>query len=295
MGREDFCFIEDTILNAALVDELTGQVDQVYHLAAVVGVKNVVDDPGGCIRVNVVGTEVVLEAAHRRGKRTVVVSSSEVYGKSADLPLAEDGDCLLGPTNIPRWSYALAKAIDEQLALDYARRGLPVCALRYFNSYGPRLDTRGYGSVVARFIGQALRDEPLTVYGDGRQSRTFTYVDDTVRATILAGELDAAVGGVFNIGGNRETSVLELAGIIRELTGSQSEIVRVPYGSVFGKEFEETRRRVPDTRRAAEALGFRAQISLEEGLRRTVDWFRERSPDEPLDGTRRPGEITSSP
>jgi UDP-glucose 4-epimerase len=268
-----FHFTNDTILNGALMDGMIGQVDQVYHLAAVVGVKNVVDDPLRCIQVNVRGTDEVLEKAYKHGKRVLVVSSSEVHGKSSDVPLREDGDSLLGPTGVPRWSYALAKALDEHLALAYARKGLPVSIVRYFNSYGPRLDARGYGSVVARFINQARLGEPLTVFGDGQQSRCFTYVDDTVHGTVLAGTLPGTAGGVFNIGSDREITIGELARMIRDLVGSDSEIVYVPFRTVFGENFEETRRRVPDVRRAAEVLGFRAETSLEEGLRKTIAWF----------------------
>jgi UDP-glucose 4-epimerase len=251
------------------------EVDQVYHLAAVVGVKHVIDDPLNCIRTNVLGCELVLEAAHRFGRRTVVVSSSEVHGKSRSVPLAEDGDCLLGSSTVPRWSYALAKALDEHLALGYARLGLPVSVVRYFNSYGPRLDVRGYGSVVARFVWQALLGQPLTVYGDGEQTRSFTYVDDTVWGTILAGTRVEALGRVFNIGSSLETRIVDLAETVRELAGSGSEIVFIPYDQAFGESFEETHRRVPDVRRSVDTLGFRASVSLEEGLRRTIDWFRE--------------------
>lgn len=269
-----FRFVQDTILNEAALEPLIRWADLVFHLAAVVGVKYVVEDPLRAIRVNVRGTENVLDLAFRYGVRTVVASSSEVYGKSARVPLREDDDRLLGPTTVPRWSYADAKAIDEYIALAYARQGLPVTVVRYFNAYGPRLDPRGYGSVVARFFTQALRGEPLTVYGDGQQTRSFTYVADTVRGTILAGMKPEAVGGIFNIGSDREITIRDLAQRILELTGSRSEIVYVPYAAAYGPDFEETRRRVPDVSRAREVLGFEAQVSLEEGLRRTLEWFR---------------------
>lgn len=274
LSHERFHFVNDTILNESLMDRLVAGVDLVYHLAAVVGVKYVVEDPLACIRVNAGGTEVVLEKAYKYWKRAVVVSSSEVYGKNAEVPWAEDHDLVLGPTTVPRWSYALAKAIDEHLALTYARKGLPVSAVRYFNSYGPRLDPNGYGSVVARFITQALQGRPLTVYGDGQQTRCFTYVADTVRGTILAGTVPEAVGGVFNVGANRETSVAELARLVRDLVGSSSEIVHVPFHKAYGDNFEDLPRRVPDLRRSKGVLGFEAQVSLEEGLAKTVAWFQ---------------------
>jgi UDP-glucose 4-epimerase len=274
LGRDRFRFVRGSILDEPLVAQLAAGVDQVYHLAAAVGVKYVLDDPGRCIRTNVLGTEIVLEQAYRNSARAVAVSSSEVFGKSAEVPLREEDDSLLGPTTSPRWAYSLSKALDEHLALDYARRGLAVSVVRYFNSYGPRLDPAGYGSVVARFIGQALRGEPMTVYDDGRQTRCFTYVSDTVRGTLLAGTQPSALGHVFNIGADREVSVLDLAGLIRELAGSRSEIVHVPSRQAYGSSFEETRRRVPDVRRAQRMLCFRAETPLEEGLSRTIEWFR---------------------
>lgn len=274
LGHERFRFVNDDILNEDEVDRLMRDVDLVYHLAAVVGVKWVVEDPLGTIQTNLRGTEVVLELAFKHWRRVVIASSSEVYGKSEIVPLREDADTLLGPTAVGRWSYALAKALDEHLGFIYAQKGLPVSIVRYFNSYGPRLDPRGYGSVMARFINQALRGEPLTVLDDGRQTRCFTFVSDTVRGTMLAATHPAAVGQVFNIGNNRETSILELAQMVIAATESQSPIVHVPYEQAYGRRFEETRRRVPDIAKAQELLGFRAQVPLEEGLLRTIAYFR---------------------
>ncbi len=282
LGHERFHFVNDTILNDGLMDRIIAQVDQVYHLAAVVGVKYVVEDPLHGIYTNVKGTEVVLEKAYKYWKRTVIASSSEVYGKSTEVPLEEDGDRILGPTTVARWSYSMAKAIDEHFAFAYANKGLPVSIVRYFNSYGPRLDPKGYGSVIAKFITQARLGRPLTVFDDGQQTRCFTYIEDTVRGTILAGTVPQAVGQVFNIGSDREVRILDLARLIRELIGSGSEIVTVPYRNVFGENFEETRRRVPDVRRAAEVLGFRAETPLEEGLQATIAWFRQAWPREAL-------------
>lgn len=276
--QDRFRFLNDTILNETLMDGLVAGVDQVFHLAAVVGVKHVVDDPVECIRTNVRGTEVVLQIAAQYGKRTVIASSSEVQGKSTLVPLAEDGDSLMGPPTVRRWSYALSKAIDEHLALAYARSGLAVSIVRYFNSYGPRLDAKGYGSVIARFIVQAQQGQPITVYGDGRQTRCFTYVDDTVRGTLLAGTVPEAVGKVFNIGSDREMRVIDLAEMVRDHVGSDSDIAHLPYRDVFGEGFEETRRRVPDIRRAAKILGFRAEVPLTDGLRKTIAWFRQIEP-----------------
>ena len=276
LESDRFHFVNDSILNTGTLERLIRQVDLIYHLAAVVGVKYVVEDPLNAIIANVRGTENVLELAFKYWVRAVIASSSEIYGKSTEVPLREDSDRLLGPTTVSRWSYSDAKAIDEYFALAYAKKGLPVTVLRYFNAYGPRLDPTGYGSVIARFITQALRGEPLTIYGDGEQTRCFTYVAEAVEGTIRAATVREAPGQVINIGSNQETSVNELAQLIRRLTGSRSEIVHVPYASAYGLHFEETRRRVPDVAWAREILGFEAKVPLEEGLHRTLAWFRGR-------------------
>lgn len=275
LGHERFTFVNEDILHRETMEWLVQQVDLIYHLAAVVGVQHVLNNPLKVIMTNVRGTERVLEMAYKYWREVVIASSSEVYGKSEGVPLAEEDDSILGPTAVGRWSYALAKAIDEHLAFIYHSWGLPTAIIRYFNSYGPRLDPRGYGSVVARFISQALSGKPLTVLDDGRQTRCFTYVDDTVRGTVLAATLPQAKGLAFNIGSDHETSILELARLIIQLTDSSSRVRNVSYEEAFGPGFEETRRRVPDVRRAAEVLGFEAQVQLEEGLQRTIDWFRQ--------------------
>jgi len=274
LGDEGFHFLNDSILNEALMEQIIARVDLIYHLAAVVGVKYVVEDPLQAILTNVRGTETVLELAYKYWKKTVIASSSEIYGKSTAVPLAEDGDRVLGSTSVGRWSYSDSKAIDEYFALAYSKRGLPVVVVRYFNSYGPRLDPKGYGSVIAKFIGQALQGEPLTVYDNGLQTRCFTYIDDTVRGTILAATVKEAEGEVFNIGSSGETTILELARLVRGLVGSSSEIVHVPYAEAYGENFEETRRRVPNVSKAERLLGFRAEVPLEEGLERTIAWFK---------------------
>jgi UDP-glucose 4-epimerase len=270
-----FRFVEGDILDPQLVERLIGECELVYHLAAIVGVTHVLNDPLQTMMTNVWGTGTVLGEAASRGRKVVLASSSEVYGKSTACPLAEDDDRLLGSTGIARWCYSTAKAMDEHLALAYHRqRDLPVTIVRYFNSYGPRLDPMGYGSVVARFISQALAGEPLTVHGNGEQTRCFTYVDDTVEGTVLAGAVEAANGQVLNIARGDETSIGQLAEVIRDATGSSSEVVHVPYEAEYGDSFEDTRRRVPSVEKAERILGFRARVPLAEGLRRTVEWFR---------------------
>jgi UDP-glucose 4-epimerase len=274
LGYERFHFVNDSILHTATMEELVRQVQLIYHLAAVVGVKHVIDNPLQGILTNVRGTEIVLELAYKYWRKVVIASSSEVYGKSEKAPLAEEDDSILGPTAVGRWSYALAKAIDEHLAFIYYDRGLPVSIIRYFNSYGPRLDPRGYGSVIAKFISQALESKPLTVFSDGQQTRCFTYIGDSIEGSILAATLKEGEGQSFNIGSDRETTILELAEKVKELTGSSSEIVHLSYAEAYGASFEETRRRMPDVSKAERLLGFRARVPLEEGLQQTIAWFK---------------------
>ena len=271
-----FQFIEGSVLNRSLVREAIGDCDLIFHLAAVVGIPYIIDDPLRGILTNVVGTQVVLEAADEAGCRFIFASTSEIYGKSEKAPLSEEDERLLGSTRVSRWSYSTAKALDEHLLLAYhQKRGLPVAILRYFNSYGPRLDPQGYGSVVAKFIGQALRGEPLTVHGDGQQTRSFTYIEDTVEGTVLATQCGEANGEVFNIGREEETTILQLAKIVKKITASSSRIIFVPYDDLYGSHFEDPRRRLPDANKAERLLGFKAQVPLAEGLQKTVAWFRE--------------------
>ena len=275
-GHAAFQLERGDILDESLVDRLVAETDMVYHLAAAVGVAHVVRDPLGGLRTNVRGTENVLAACARHKRPVLLASSSEVYGRSRRIPFREDGERLLGSTTVARWAYSTAKALDEHLALAYAsQEGLRVSIVRYFNAYGPRLDPQGYGSVIARFISQALRGEPLTVHGDGRQTRCFTFVDDTVRGTILAATKDEGAGEIFNIGSRQETSVRELAEQILVVTGSRSPIVFLPYEQVYGSRFEDPPRRRPSVRKAARLLGFRVRFSMEEGLRRTLAYFQK--------------------
>jgi UDP-glucose 4-epimerase len=274
-GRDAVHFVEGSVLDETLVDKLVDGVAVVYHLAAAVGVRHIVRDPVASSLTNVRGTETVLAAALRHGARLLLASTSEVYGRSQDVPFREDGPRVLGPTWVHRWSYSTAKALDEHLAFGYLDRGLRVSIVRYFNSYGPRLDETGYGSVVARFMSQALSGRPLTVHGDGQQTRCFTYVTDTVEGTVRAATMDAAVGRVMNIGSPRETTIRRLAELVREVAGSDSEIISVPYEVDFPTGFEDTRRRVPDTSLARGLLGWDAAVDLDEGLRATVAWCRD--------------------
>lgn len=268
-------FINGSILDAALVDREVERAELVFHLAAAVGVRHIVESPLESLLVNTKGTEHVLASCFRYWRKVLVASTSEVYGHTAKIPMHEDDDRVLGPTTVHRWSYSTAKAIDEHLALAYHAHGLPVVIVRYFNSYGPRLDPRGYGSVVANFLRQALAGQPLTVHGDGGQSRCFTYVDDTVQGTLLAGLGDAADGKVVNLGHPRETTILQLAELIRDHVGSTSPVQPTSYESYYGPGFADTRRRVPDISRARQLLGWEPTIALEEGLGRTYEWWKK--------------------
>ena len=268
-------FVENSILNDRLVDKLVRRAETVFHLAAGVGVGNIVKDPLGALRTNTRGAENVIEACVQHDRRLLLASTSEIYGKTSKMPMSEDDDRLLGSTTIPRWGYSTAKAIDEHLALAYAAHGLRVSVVRYFNSFGPRIDPRGYGSVIANLLRQALANEPLTVHGDGNQTRCFTYIDDTIEGTLRAGLDSRAEGKIFNVGNDRETTINELAALIIEMTGTRSVIRRVSYEERYGKRFEDTKRRVPDVRRAEEVLGFRASVGLRDGLERTLQWWRQ--------------------
>ena len=268
-------FVENSILNDRLVDKLVRRAETVFHLAAGVGVGNIVKDPLGALRTNTRGAENVIEACVKHERRLLLASTSEIYGKTSKMPMSEDDDRLLGSTTIPRWGYSTAKAIDEHLALAYAEHGLRVSVVRYFNSFGPRIDPRGYGSVIANLLRQALANEPLTVHGDGNQTRCFTYIDDTIEGTLRAGLDSRAEGKIFNVGNDRETTINELAALIIEMTGTRSVIRRVSYEERYGKGFEDTKRRIPDVRRAEEVLGFRASVGLRDGLERTLQWWRQ--------------------
>lgn len=284
-GDPRLTIVRGSVLDRNVVSDLVANASLVFHLAAAVGVHYIVGDPLGSMVTNVRGTENVLAAAHRSGARVLLASTSEIYGRSDHLPFREDGPRVLGPTWTHRWSYSTAKALDEHMAFAYADHGLAVSVVRYFNSYGPRIDEKGYGSVIARLAGQALRDEPITVHGDGQQTRCFTYVADTVRGTLLAATRVEALGGVFNIGGAHEVTILDLARRVRSMLGSSSEIVLRPYEAYYPRGYEDTRRRVPDVARARDVLGFEALTDLDEGLAKTLPWCRQNYSVAPTAGT----------
>ena len=263
-----------SVVDETLARKLVRGIDVVYHLAAAVGVKLILDRPVRSIETNIVGTQVILRAAREELPRVIVASTSEIYGKNDHVPLSEEDDGVLGPTTRSRWSYACSKAIDEFLALAYHREhALPVTVVRFFNTIGPR-QTGRYGMVVPRFVRQALDGRPITVYGDGRQSRCFTDVEDAVRATVALSQAPAAVGEVFNVGTTHEVTIGALAERVRALTGADSPIVHVPYDEAYQPGFEDLRRRVPDIAKAERVVGYRPRVPLDETLRRVIDHLR---------------------
>lgn len=274
-GAPGFRIIHDSVLNRDLLDGLVAWADIVYHLAAVVGVEHYVGDPYQVLTVNINGTQNVLAAAFRHGRRVVFSSTSEIYGRNAAVPFDEEAsDRVLGSTRVDRWCYATSKAAGEHFCFAFARMGLPVVVVRYFNVYGPRLDQMDRGRVITIFMGQLLRGEPLTVIGDGTQTRTFTYVDDAVRATVEAGLRPAALGQAINIGSEDEVSIRDLAATMIRISGSSSSLIFVPKEAVYDHGYEDIPRRVPRVRRMREILGVGAEVSLEDGLRRTIEWFK---------------------
>ncbi|HWB31157.1 MAG TPA: NAD-dependent epimerase/dehydratase family protein [Vicinamibacterales bacterium] len=269
-GRPGFEYVIATIMNSSLTAELVDRADVVFHLAAAVGVKLIVEAPVRTIETNVHGTEVVLTHASKKQKPVVIFSTSEVYGKSTDVPFREDADLVMGPTPKHRWAYACSKAIDEFLALAYHReRKLPVIVVRLFNTVGPK-QTGRYGMVIPTFVRQALTDAPITVYGDGTQTRSFTYVGDVVDGLTRLVAEPKAVGQVFNIGNTEEISIRALAERIRTMTGSRSEIVLIPYEEAYEAGFEDMPRRVPSLDKIQRAVGYRPTVGLDEILTRVI-------------------------
>jgi len=273
-GDPRFQYINDTILNKDRMDSLIQQCDVVIHLAAAVGVKYVIENPLSSIETNICGTEIALKLANRYKKKILIASTSEVYGKHMHAPLKEDDNLIYGPPSTMRWSYAASKLIDEFTALAYHRtKKLKVAIFRCFNTIGPR-QTGLYGMVVPRFIQQALRDEPITVFGDGQQTRTFTYFGDVVEAIYRLMKCEEALGKIVNIGGTEEISISELAERIKSIAGSKSEIIYVPYEQVYGKDFEDMMRRVPSSEKLNSLIGFVPQTPLDTILEKTVEYFR---------------------
>lgn len=265
-----FTYYLDTVCNRQLTAELVDVCDVIYHLAAAVGVRLIVESPVNTIETNIRGTDVILSLAAKKRKRVLITSTSEVYGKRDRVPFSEEDDLVMGPTSIGRWSYACSKAIDEFLAIAYWKERLvPTVIVRLFNTVGPR-QTGRYGMVIPNFVRQALGGEEITVYGDGRQSRCFTHVQDAVGALIGLAEHPEAVGAVYNIGSRQEVTILELAERVKALTGSDSKIVFKAYDEAYGEGFEDMRRRVPDLTKINHLIGYAPTFTLDEILESVI-------------------------
>jgi len=275
-GRAGFEYFIDSVENEGLLAELVDRADVIFHFAAAVGVKLIVEQPVRTIETNVHGTEIVLKHANKKKKLVVIASTSEVYGKSEDVPFREDSDLVLGPTPKHRWAYACSKAIDEFLALAYWKeRQLPVIVVRFFNTVGPR-QTGQYGMVIPNFVRQALAGEPLTVFGDGTQSRSFTHVADVVQALLKLVREPRAIGQVINVGTTGEISILKLAERVRELSGSKSAIKLVPYDEAYESGFEDMPRRVPDLSKITALIGYKPRFTLDDILSQVIEYFRKK-------------------
>jgi UDP-glucose 4-epimerase len=276
-GRPAFHYTIDSVFNDSLVAELVDRADIIFHLAAAVGVKLIVEQPVHTIETNVHGTEVILRHAAKKKKLVFIASTSEVYGKSTAVPYREDADLVMGATTRHRWAYACSKALDEFLALAYWKeKKLPSVICRFFNTVGPR-QTGRYGMVVPTFVRQALAGEPITVFGDGTQSRSFTYVGDVVSALLKLMVEPRAIGEVFNLGNSEEVTIRALAERIKAHTGSASEIQVIPYDEAYEEGFEDMPRRVPDLSKIARLIGYEAKVGLDEIIERVVADFRMRA------------------
>lgn len=270
-----FRFAIETIMNESVMDRLVSECDMIYHLASAVGVELIVNRPVEVIERCILGSEVVLKIANRYKKKVLITSTSEVYGKSSKVPFSEEDDRILGPTTKSRWSYSCSKAIDEFLALAYLKeKKLPVVLVRLFNTVGPRQSGQ-YGMVVPRFVQAALNSQPIRVYGDGTQSRCFGYVGDVVNAIIALANHPGAVGQIFNIGSDEEITIMDLAQKVKTITGSQSEIVKIPYEEAYEQGFEDMARRVPDLTKIKKLIGYSPKVKLDEIITRVRDYFIE--------------------
>ncbi|MBN2590103.1 MAG: GDP-mannose 4,6-dehydratase [Sedimentisphaerales bacterium] len=270
-ANPDFAFVEGDIRQLELIEPLVEQCDVIYHLAAAVGVKLIAEDPVHTIETNIGGTEIVLNAANHFGKKILLASSSEVYGKSDSIPFREDDDIVLGSTSVSRWSYACSKAIDEFLGLAFNQQyGLGVVICRFFNTIGPG-QTGQYGMVVPRFVQNALKNEPIQICGTGKQTRCFSYVGDLIDAITKLMDCEKAMGKVYNIGSNEEISIEELADKIISMTGSKSKKQFVSYEQAYGRPIEDMMRRVPSIERINKTIGWEPKTSLDEILSEIIE------------------------
>ncbi len=273
-GENNFHYFIDSIKNEQLMAELIDKCDVIYHLAAAVGVRLIVESPVRTIETNIAGTEIVLKLASKKKKKVIFASSSEVYGKSNNIPFKENNDLVLGPTYMGRWSYGCSKAIDEFLAIAYYKeKKLPTVIVRLFNTVGPR-QTGAYGMVIPAFVKQALFGNPITVYGDGKQSRCFAHVKDIVRGIIKLSHHPDAIGGVFNIGSTEEITIENLAKLVKKIAASASEIVHIPYDEAYEEGFEDMKRRVPDISKIQKLIGYKPTINIEGIIKSVIEYYK---------------------
>lgn len=274
LDHPNYTFIEGSVLDESIVRDFIAQVDEVYHLAAALGVRNIMENPLNSIITNIRGTEILLEAADQYKVKTLIASTSEVYGKQSGIVLKEDSDRVYGPTTKKRWNYADCKAVDEFLALAYyEERNLPIIIARFFNTVGPR-QTGQYGMVIPRFVQQALNNEPITVYHDGTMVRSFTYVGDAVWAITKLMKTDKAIGQIFNIGNGKTISINELAEKVIKMTGSNSKITYIPYEQVYGEGFEDMQERIPCINKIRQYIGYEPQVNLDGILREVINYYK---------------------
>ena len=277
INDKNFHFIKGTVLNSKNVEKLVKKVEQIYHLAAAVGVKTIIDKPLESFLINIKGTEIVLEAAAQYGAPVLIASTSEVYGKNSRVPFSEESDRIYGSAYHNRWGYAVSKGADEFLGLAYCReRGLPTVIVRLFNVIGPR-QTGVYGMVVPRFVQQALAGKPITIYGDGCQTRCFACVCDVTDALIKLMNQPKAAGNIFNLGSDEEITIKDLAQKVKSMTGSQSKITFIPYGKVYGQDFDDMARRKPDLSKIKKFIGYEPKVSLGESLKRIIEYYSKLS------------------
>ena len=274
-SNENFHFIEGSVLDEGLMKELIGKVEQIYHLAAAVGVKKILEEPLDCLLTNIKGTEIVLKEAEKRKVKVLITSSSEVYGKGDKVPFKEEDDRIYGSVYNNRWIYAFSKGVDEFLGLAYFKeKNLPVVIVRFFNVIGPRQVGR-YGMVVPTFIKQGLKGEPITVYGDGEQTRSFADIEDIINALVRLMAVKEAEGQVINLGADREISINNLAKKVKELTNSSSKITHIPYNQAYPDGFEDLRRRVPDISNARRMIGYEPKFTLEETIKKIIKYQQQ--------------------
>jgi len=273
----NYHFVIETIMNQAVMDRLINECDMIFHLASAVGVELIVNHPVEVIERCILGTEMVLKIANRYKRKVLITSTSEIYGKNTKVPFREGDDRLLGPTTKSRWSYSSSKAIDEFLSLAYYKgKQLPIVIVRLFNTIGPRQSGQ-YGMVVPRFVQQAMQNKDIQVYGDGRQSRCFCYVSDVIEALIALMNHPEAVGKIFNVGNNEEITIMDLAELVKQIVGSESKIVKIPYDQAYEEGFEDMLRRVPDLTRIHQLIGYKPRIKCSVAIQRIWEYFKEKA------------------